>query len=233
MYKIAILEDKKTDYEQLYAQLRAFGERHFPFSSITWFKSGEEILDYHDINSYDILFSDIKLNDSSNTGIDVCSNLRMQGFEGEIVFLTSFSEYVFEGYSVRAFHYLLKPITLESLENCMEKYMMLHTNDQYCLQRKETFIRIPFNHIICIHKDTNDIVIQTTNELFTERISLTEIEKKLPNQFVRCHKSSIVNLMHVESIIGNELYLSNNLKQPIGRNYLPSVRKEIMKLATK
>lgn len=37
---------------------------------------------------------------------------------------------------------------------------------------------------------------------YAERVSLGEMEKRLPPQFVRCHKSYIINIMYVDSIVG-------------------------------
>ena len=52
----------------------------------------------------------------SYTHLDVykrqCKQLRESGYTGIIIFLTAFKEYVFDGYDVQAFNYLLKPINL-------------------------------------------------------------------------------------------------------------------------
>lgn len=231
---IAILEHLESDYKVLANQLNQWQIKNSHILNITWFQDEEDIIDSIKTNDFDILFSDIKINKESKiTGIDICSSLRDQGFTGEIIFLTAFSEYVFAAYSVHAFNYLLKPIDEVSLNNCMEKYLALHSNDYYYFQKGNSIIKISFKDIICINKDIHDAIIQTKDNLYIERISLSKIEKKLPGQFVRCHKSSIINLRHVESIVGNNIHLSNGLTQVVGRSYLPTIRKAIIKTANK
>lgn len=41
------------------------------------------------------------------------------------------------------------------------------------------------------------------NMAYAERVSLGEMEKRLPPQFVRCHKSYIINIVYVDSIVGS------------------------------
>lgn len=56
----------------------------------------------------DVYFLDISLKEEN--GVDIAKKLRAHNYKGHIIFLTGFQEYVFEGYSVRALDYLLKPI---------------------------------------------------------------------------------------------------------------------------
>ena len=154
-------------------------------------------------------------------------------YSGDIIFLTNFQEYVFDGYSVRAFNYLLKPITLEVLTPCMDAYLQLHSDDYYYYQNDQTYIRIPYTNIISISKEKNNTLIVTTDNIYIERISLDEIMNKLSSNFVRCHKSCIVNILHVQSLIKNNLHLSNNTWQSVGRSYLPSVRAHMSRFMQK
>ncbi len=76
-----------------------------------------------------LLFSDIRLAPSNivnENGISICMQLREKGFHGDIIFLTAFREYVFDGYQAQAINYLLKPISEEIVNNCMDKYITMH-----------------------------------------------------------------------------------------------------------
>ena len=77
----------------------------------------------------DLFFSDIELNcNNSFTGIDACKQLRESGYTGIIIFLTAFKEYVFDGYDVQAFNYLLKPINYGTINNCLDKFNSLFSS---------------------------------------------------------------------------------------------------------
>lgn len=233
---IAILEDQLSDYNILTQAIKVWGEKTGNIVHLYHFPSGEILLDSDTIHNCHILFSDIQLNENNElhtlSGIETCIKLREKNYSGEIIFLTAFREYVFEGYNVLAFNYLLKPIQTQQLENCMDKYVSMHSLDFYYLHKEQQIIQIPYNDIISISKDSHDAVLQTTQGIYIERVSLTEIENRLPAQFVRCHKSCIINMLHVYSLVGNEIHLSNHTVQPIGRKFLSEIRNQLIKLST-
>ncbi|MEM9055337.1 MAG: LytTR family DNA-binding domain-containing protein [Pseudomonadota bacterium] len=62
--------------------------------------------------------------------------------------------------------------------------------------------------------------------------SLAELEKMLPNAFVRVHRSHLVNIRHVRSLMRNRegngvLTLSNGAEVPVSRRIMPSIRSAI------
>ena len=232
---IAILEDQPADYQLLISMLMKWGKETGNLIHTYYFNTGEKLFKSDVIDKCQIMFSDIQLNMNNNTsaltGIDTCIRLRENGYSGEIIFLTAFREYVFEGYNVLAFNYLLKPIEQKKLENCMNKYVSIHSSDYYYFHKEQQIIQIPYNDIITISKDGHDAIIQTNDSLYIERVSLIEIEKRLPAQFVRCHKSCIVNMLHIYSLSGNEIRLSNHKVQPVGRKYLPDIRSCLVKMS--
>lgn len=71
------------------------------------------------------------------------------------------------------------------------------------------------------------------NMAYAERVSLGKIEKRLPPQFVRCHKSYIINIMYVDSIVGSLIYMADGTQIVAGRKYLADVRKELLAFAQK
>lgn len=234
--KIAILEDKKTDYEQLSSLLSDWAITNGHVLQTTWFQKEKEILSAKSILTYQIIFSDIELktnkqNDNESNGILICSKLRKMGYNGEIIFLTAFKEYVFNGYDVQAFNYLLKPIQKSILNNCMNKYLSIHFSDFYYLRKQDKIIQIPYNEIICISRYGHDCIIQSINDIHVERTSLKDFEKRLPVQFIRCHKSCIINAYHIKSLSGSRLQLSNHQTQQVGRIYLENIRNTLFELA--
>lgn len=55
----------------------------------------------------------------------------------------------------------------------------------------------------------------------------------MPPQFVRCHKSYIINIMYVDSIVGSLIYMADGTQIVAGRKYLADVRKELLAFAQK
>jgi DNA-binding LytR/AlgR family response regulator len=229
--KIAILEDNNADYNHLISLLKKWGSETANNISIIKFKN-EDIVSHVTNENYDIIFSDIELKNSSQyTGIQICEKLRKSGYNNEIIFTTAFKEYVFEGYNVQAFNYLIKPITFESLASCMKRYITIHEKSYYCLQDRSTLIQIRYNDIFYIEKQGHHVLFHTSTNTYFERSTLQNISKKLPNYFKFCHKSCVINLNHVHSVAGNEIFLSNNEVLNIGRTYLAEIRNALFDLS--
>ena len=235
--RIIILEDTPSEFMQTKHALEQYADLYHHTFEIVWVQNESSLIRMYHAQSFDLLFADIEIKlpnaSSSENGIIICKKLRELQYSGDIIFLTNFQEYVFDGYSVRAFNYLLKPITLEVLTPCMDAYLQLHSDDYYYYQNDQTYIRIPYTNIISISKEKNNRLIVTTDNIYIERISLDEIMNKLSSNFVRCHKSCIVNILHVQSLIKNNLHLSNNTWQSVGRSYLPSVRAHMSRFMQK
>ena len=230
--KIAVLEDKENDYRILESALKIWSEGSGNRIELFWYQTGNEMLKSFEQDSFDILFSDIEL-EENETGLTFCGRLRELGYSGEIIFLTAFREYVFRGYDVRALHYLLKPITQETLLACMDKYLTIHAGDFYYFHKENDIVKIRYYDMILIRKEKHDAVIQMKNMAYAERVSLGEMEKRLPPQFVRCHKSYIINIVYVDSIVGSLIYMADGTRIVAGRKYLADVRKELLAFAQK
>lgn len=222
---ITILEDNQTDFEVLSQILHAWEAENNHTISIQWIPSIDDFkkeITHLDCN---ILFSDISLNDKDTfSGIDACKLLRKNGFSGTIIITTAFSDYVFEGYDVQALQYLLKPISKEKLFVCLNRYTSLYEEKWYFHQKGKMLKKIQYYDIVYIEKNLHDMNIYTQSDRFSERISLNEIEKKLPSYFVRIHKSFIVNVHHIQTLNGTELLLDNGQKLSIGRTYLHQIK---------
>ena len=230
--KITVLEDEENDYRILESALKIWSEGSGNRIELFWYQTGNEMIKSFEQDGFDILFSDIEL-EENETGLTFCGRLRELGYSGEIIFLTAFREYVFRGYDVRALHYLLKPITQETLSACMDKYLTIHADDFYYFHKENDIIKIRYYDMILIRKEKHDAVIQMKNMAYAERVSLGEMEKRLPPQFVRCHKSYIINIVYVDSIVGSLIYMADGTRIVAGRKYLADVRKELLAFAQK
>ena len=103
IFEIAIVEDQATASETLTDHLDTWAKERGHQISCHVYSSGEELFDAEDIiKKADIFFLDIRLSLEDDpaimNGIQIAQNLRAKGFDGEIIFLTPFTEYVFQGY---------------------------------------------------------------------------------------------------------------------------------------
>ena len=178
------------------------------------FSSGEELLSNYP-KDLDILIMDIQM--KIINGMDTARKIREFDQNLEIIFMTSFSEFMQEGYEVKAYRYILKPISERKISRnilpCINE-IMKKKNNYLTINVKNYVDRIKIDSIVYIETDRPNILIYTNDNKYTTKMSISKIDKILREHgFFRCHNSYIVNLKLVESMN------SNTLK--IGEKYIP------------
>ncbi|GAF04624.1 LytR/AlgR family response regulator transcription factor [Saccharicrinis fermentans] len=176
-----------------------------------------------------LIFLDIHLPKIS--GMDF---LKMIPQQTHIILTTAFPDYALQSYEYSVVDYLLKPFSFQRFVKAIHKIPITSkpssdtkTQNQIPEFRKELFIKsghelykIITDDIILIKSDADYTEIITTPKKYLATESLRHWEEKLNmNQFARIHKSFIINTAKIEKISGNQVYLTNHTKVPIGRSY--------------
>ncbi|WP_250675560.1 LytTR family DNA-binding domain-containing protein [Paraclostridium ghonii] len=194
------------------------------------YSSGEELLE-ESLTDIDILLLDIQMEQIN--GMDTARKIREVDNKMEIIFITSLIDYVQEGYEVRAYRYLLKPIESEELRKhiltCI-KDIEINKNNHILIKNKSNTYKIDSNEIKYVEVQKKDMIIHTINKNFDVRYSLEKIEKDVNlDKFVRCHKSFLVNLSYVENIKPNTLVLESGEEVPVSRYRYKDVKERFFK----
>ena len=224
MIKIGICEDEKETQDLIESHLQnLLKNREY---EIEKYISGEELLQAN-FKDIDILLLDIQM--GKLNGMDTARKIREVDSKMEIIFITSLIDYVQEGYEVRAYRYLLKPIELEELKkhvlNCINE-IEKNKNHYILIKNKSNTYKIYSNEITYIEVQKKDMLIHTINKDFHVRYSLEKVEKDINlDKFVRCHKSFLVNLTYVENIKSNTAILESGEEVPISRYRYKRLRK--------
>ncbi|MDI0265815.1 LytTR family DNA-binding domain-containing protein [Clostridioides difficile] len=230
MINIAVCEDEKEAQLLIVDYIENILKNISIEYEIKKYLSGEELLE-NNLKDIDILFLDIKM--EKLNGMDTARKIRKMGSEMEIIFITSLIDYVQEGYEVRAYRYLLKPIEFEELKKHMLTCIKdIETNkDSYIIIKdKSNTYKIYLNEIKYIEVQKKEMLIHTINKNFYIRYSLNKIEKELNlSRFIRCHKSFIVNLSHVENIKYNIAILESGEEVPISRYRYKEVKEKFLR----
>lgn len=177
----------------------------------------------------DLLFIDINMPDLN--GLDFIRSLATKPF---VIFTTAYSEYAIEGFKLDAIDYLLKPFEfqdcLKAAEKARKMYEYTHTPataskeenpDTLFVKSEYKMVRINLQEIkyiegmseyIRIYIDDKDKPIVTLN-------SLQKLEERLPEYFMRVHRSYIVNMRKVTEISRLRIIFDKDTYIPIGENY--------------
>lgn len=221
--RCCIIENESIYIAPLIAQLQNWAAAYNHTISVDSFSSGN-VLDTESIKNYDIIFLDIVLNNKEENGIAIANRIRSIGYEGDIVFLTNFKEYVFDGYPVRALDYLLKPAPQDKIDHCMNMVSERLSDDSFVYQVKGEYVKLPFHDIIYFSSSNHHTLAVTLQHTYTIPQTIRNVKNQMPPTFVQCHRTLIVNLQHIIRISGKELYLSNRDIVPISDTFLKHVQ---------
>ncbi len=92
--------------------------------------------------------------------------------------------------------------------------------------------QIPFDDIIYIESLANYIKVHTSNEEIISKEKISSLQKRLPEMFVRIHRSFIINKNHIRHSSYNEVQI-NEITLPIGRSYATAVKTSLNQNAQK
>lgn len=159
--------------------------------------SPDETINYINNNSVDVLILDINLK-SNISGCDIADIVRKKNKNVYIIFLTGHLEYALLAYKYKTFDYLSKPICYERLEETILRLLEDVKNIYTKFIKLNTNVVIKQDDINYIKKDGMKLVFCTESQHNYEIYSsFTKIQNCLPDNFVRCHKSYIVNVNNV------------------------------------
>lgn len=144
----------------------------------------------------------------------------------KVILTTAFSEFGVESYEYGITDYLLKPISFERFLKAVNKILIPKNLDfptekvQETLPAENEFIffkadkkihKYYFREILFFEGSGNYVKIHTENTpLLLVLEKLGDLEEKLPpSQFMRVHKSFIVNIFHINQIEGNMLKIKD------------------------
>lgn len=185
--------------------------------------NSDEVFNFVKQNNVDVVILDIDLK-SRITGIDLAQKIRAINKKIYIIFATAHLEYLILAYKCKTFDYLTKPFSLDSLE----KTILRLYDDIYSDESNTSYIKINnkntiinANSIYYIEKNNMKLIFRSDTQDYSTYSSFNKIQPTLPNNFIRCHKSYIVNINNIESINDTTIHFdkTNGLKCYIGQAY--------------
>ena len=209
MLSIAVCDDEIMECCDIAKRIRVLCEEMGVLCEISRFENGETLVESD--GQYDLIFLDILM--SGRDGMQTAQLLRDKKVDALLVFISASREYVFSGYDVEAFSYLVKPVEVEKLKHVLERAVkkLKQTPKEFLLIKRERQRMKLFLHNVYYFEIRGRVIFVHCREGvfdFYERIGL--LEQELTGKgFFRCHKGFLVNLDHVLSYDRQELTLDN------------------------
>lgn len=203
---------------------KAFLKNDFDAKIILKTTHCEDVISYISAkNKVNVVVLDIDFNNSKMNGLEVANEIRKVNKDCYIIFTTSHFEYVMEAYKFKTFDYLIKTaINVDLLSKTLTRLFddVYNTSNKFFkIDNKGTFIDL--NDVQFIEKRGVKLIYHTFYDIYETYNSFTKIQDRLPNNFVRCHKSFIANVNNITkvSLLDNTITFKNSSVCYIGPKY--------------
>lgn len=118
-------------------------------------EDGEQLLNLLDTLEPDIIISDISM--PEKTGLDVLKEINKRKLKTKVIFLSGFQEFSYakEAVTYGAVDYLLKPVSVEELENAINR-----AKDQIVQEQPEAVWKIEQQNVENVFKEINNFPVK-------------------------------------------------------------------------
>ena len=160
----------------------------------------EEVLNYISSNKVDVAMLDINLK-SNKTRIELAKEIRKINKNIYIIFTTGHLEYAMIAYKVKTFDYIAKPINYDRLEETIIRLFEDVTSvpKRYLkIDNKNTLV--DESEVQYIKRDGMKLVFHTNSRDYDTYSSFNKFQDKLPENYIRCHKSYIANINQIKDV---------------------------------
>ena len=207
--KVMICDDEPLARERLVRMTAQLGHEVIAQAS-----NGHQALDLLQQFQPDVILLDIRMPELS--GMQCAEQISQLSVPPAIIFCTAYDQFALPAYKTRASDYLLKPITLEALENALNKAVKLTQAQMQALhdeaQPKSTLRQhisarshrgielIAVEDIYYFYADQKYVMVRHKNGQVLIDDTLKELEQEFADGFIRLHRNALVSLKYLDGI---------------------------------
>ncbi len=203
-------------------KLQRFLREHSDIVVLAQATNGREAIELTRTHRPDLLLLDVQMPEID--GIEAALALARGEHVPHIVFVTAFDHYAARAFDMSAIDYLCKPFDRERFDRMIERVraaqLRHESSDRVAFSSKLETMRPPGTHlrrllvpdgdrsffvavgdILRLESDRNNVIVHARAGSFSIRATLESLEERLdPEQFVRVHRSHIVNIDAIKEI---------------------------------
>ena len=219
MIRCLAIDDEPLALKQLVAYINKV-----PFLELaSQCQSALEARQFMEHDTVDAIFCDINMPDLN--GMDFVKSLAAPPL---VVFTTAYSEYAVEGFRVNAVDYLLKPFGLQDFQRAANRLKERLSESAAADSDNTLFLKtdyrivkvsIPDIRYIEAMSEYLKVWIQGEAKPIITLLSMKKMEERLPDYFMRIHRSYIINLTMIQEVNKNRVIMDADTYLPIGDMY--------------
>lgn len=224
MLKIAICDDNLSELKRTEQFLYVFSASHNSIDiNIRIFNSSSDLMGKICCGErYDIYILDIMMPNIS--GIDIGEQIRKNDEYAFIIYLTSSESYALKSFQVRAFQYLLKPVSEDGLFNALEIAISHYDREnslRFIVNTRDGIEVFLYHNLISAEYYNHTVKYSLIGrQTVTSSVQRTPFENAIEelvkdSRFLRCHNSYLINMQHIRTITNRDFVMTSGAVIPI------------------
>ncbi len=185
----------------------------------------------------ELIFLDIEMPEMS--GIDFLKAMKVPP---QVVITSSKGKYALDAFDYDVVDFLLKPFTFARFNRSIERVLSriqrlsfnnLSSKNEIFIKKNSSLVKLKYDEILYIEALENYVVFNTYNEKYTIHNTMKSLTTKLPANFVRVHRSYIINLNAINEIDDNMILIKTNegdITIPIGKAFKDNLHNALQKI---
>lgn len=187
-------------------------------SSTSVANTGIEAISALGTSEFDLVFLDLNLPEMNGRDI-----LQIMPSNAQVVMITSDSDFAVESYNFKVAGFLLKPFTLADLTRAIDRLDAPKPKEHLFVKDAGTMVKIELKDLRYIKSESNYVTFYTKTGKVMSLMRLSDLEEKLlPAEFLRIHRSYIVNANKIDKVGTNYMYLGED-ELPLSATYREAV----------
>ena len=234
MLTCAIIDDDEINrltlehYVKLTPNLKLVASLADGIAGLTFFREGNQV---------DVLFLDIEMPHLS--GLEL---LRVLKNPPEVIITTARQDFAVDAFELCVTDYLVKPFDFARFTQAVQRVQPRQpaapvpaeglTNTDLFVKVNSRMVRIDFDEVLYVEALSDYVNIVTNKHKYIVYTTLKALETRLgsfPN-FIRVHRSYLLNTQHIDSIEDNTANLQGGHFVPIGKSYQESFYKSLQRI---
>ncbi len=196
--KIAVCDSSCEDMERIIFTLRVYFSNKSETAAINGYFCIDKLLSDAHHTEFDVIF--LEASNSEREILAAAERIWQAGFCKKLVLMGNSSEKAIFGYAARASGFLLKPIEAAGLFRLMDR-LTSDRSHTVSVRSNGVVYKILCEDITFIESCKNGCELHTiSGGKFKINRPISSLERSLGKNFLRCHRSYIVNLKHITSV---------------------------------
>lgn len=225
--RIAVCDDEKESRDIFAKEIKAL----YPGAALFCYSSGEELLLSGE--APDIVLMDIRM--PGKNGMEIAGELRQYNKKAILIFVSALEDYVFQAFDVGAFHYLVKPVDAQKLEEVLSRAIeQLEDREKREGQKSEgqkskapnlmvtaggKHIAVKLEEMVYAEVFGRKIMLHTIDSDIEYYGKMKELQEKAGDEFYRTHRAFLVNFNFVRKYDAGTVYLEKGQALMAKQNY--------------